>query len=239
MTLPPAAEARIKLPELEPTPPPRGPVTLPHRGTGPSPLPRSATTRDLTAPTDSASLPPAAPAPRSGGDAPRYSRWRSDVSLSARKISFPAQCACCLGPADAQYIALHVRRSGKRVVRTAEYSWAFPYCTSCLRHVREADVRRKLALGVGIAVGVLLLGLGLYVGWYLTLGIVGLIAGLAGWWFVRRVLLSTLAREMFAGCACAGPAVAFDGFYGSVNHFRFANDAYAAAFKAANAQKVV
>lgn len=241
LTLPPAADARVKLPEFQHTPPPARTATLPGRGDAPPPLPRSGgvhTPREIPAPETPVVAAPA-PTPRGEGALPPHARWQAEVSLSARKISFPPQCACCLGPADGQFVALHVRRSGQRVVRTAEYSWAFPYCAACLRHVREAEVRRKLAIGAGIAAGVLLCGLGVFVGWYLTLGVVGLIAGFFTWWLVGRALRGTLAREMLAGCACAGPAVSFDGFYGSVNHFRFANAAYAAAFKVANAQKVV
>ncbi len=89
------------------------------------------------------------------------------VRVSARILNWPDRCACCLGPADAEFDACSTRRTGVRVVRTTTKGWAVPYCSGCLDHVdadeeavrleaeaRAARSRATSTLTVGIVVGV-------------------------------------------------------------------------------------
>jgi hypothetical protein len=48
-----------------------------------------------------------------------------------------------------------------------------------------------------------------------------------------------LQRLLRRTCRCEGPAVEYEGWYGTVHTFYFASEDYAAAFRRANAGKIV
>jgi hypothetical protein len=58
-------------------------------------------------------------------------------------------------------------------------------------------------------------------------------------WIAHRRFMAVVRQTMQPSCACLGPAVRFDGFYGTVQTFSFANPEFAASFAQANAKKIV
>jgi hypothetical protein len=165
----------------------------------------------------------------------RYERWARRVSVSARKLEFPAQCPCCMQAADAEFEA---RVAVVRKRQTA-ISWTFPYCAICLEHARRARWVRYGARALGVVAALVLAGAGYWIGGFIAAAIAGTIAGLAAWLPAERYFLRHVAARMSSSCTCFGPAVRYAEFYGSVHHFDFTNIAYADAFKRANEKKLV
>src|SRR5262245_9141013 len=172
----------------------------------------------------------------SGGQATlRYRSWRQRVSVSARKLEFPSQCPCCMRAADAQLEA-HVAKTRDRQ-NTAV--WTFPYCASCVDHVRKARWMRYGSRALGVVAALLLGAIGYVFGGLVAAGVAAIVAGAAAWIPLERMLLRRVAAGMASSCACYGPAVRVAEFYGSVQHFDFASSSYAEAFRRANEKKLV
>lgn len=161
------------------------------------------------------------------------------LRVSARKLEFPAACPCCGVPADSSFDAQHVRKRGKRVVRSETYAWTFPYCRVCLEHVRRVRGINMFAGGAGFLAIVAGAALGLALGYLLTGAGIGVAAGGAAYWLVRRRRLAAASAEARSSCICAGPAVIYNGFHGTVHEFEFASRAYAETFERENERKVV
>jgi hypothetical protein len=137
--------------------------------------------------------------------------------------------------ADAEYQA-HVAKIRERQNAAV---WAFPYCTMCLGHARRARWTRFGARALGM-IAAIVVGLVTYaIGGVFAAAIASVIAGLATWLPMERVLLRRVAAVMASSCTCYGPAVRYAEFYGSVQHFDFASAAYAEAFRRMNEKKLV
>ena len=74
------------------------------------------------------------------------------LQVSAKILSWPRQCACCGGEANAELRAAASRTTGKRVQHTTTSWWHVPYCNSCLHHKAQYDEASKWA-GRAIAGG--------------------------------------------------------------------------------------
>jgi hypothetical protein len=168
-----------------------------------------------------------------------YSTWRTTIRVSAKKIDQPSQCACCMKHADAQIAATYVRRKGQQIVHTSMHTWMFPYCQACLDHVAQtARVRRRVKAAGWITFMVFLIA-GILVHQWILGAIVALTAGLVSALIAHRRFIPTARTLAQPSCACLGPGVRFDGFYGTVQTFSFANPDFARAFSQVNAKKLV
>src|SRR5689334_21091940 len=127
----------------------------------------------------------------------------------------PPICACCGSPSVRAVPISSVRVEGKRVIRTKTSTWNFPFCDRCCEHDRVWPTASALEV---LVLTVLTCGLYLY-------------------YYVKR---RQRARALCAP-ACAPPrrAVSYLGWHGTVHQFEVASDAFAEAFLAANAKKVV
>ncbi len=162
--------------------------------------------------------------------------WRRNIRVSARKLEFPRVCACCGELPDAVYEARHTRtRAGK----SDTAAWSFPYCQSCLAHVRRVRLGQTLNRAAMMVAG----ALGLFLGWRVGEWLGALLLGggfLTAVWVIGRQLILRSAESLaHAGCACLAPAVAYRGFHGTVHDFAFASESYAARFADANRSKLV
>lgn len=65
------------------------------------------------------------------------------VKVSAVVLHWPTCCVCCCGTADTTLPVSAERESGVKVIRTQSKTWAIPYCTRCLAHMKgPAEVQR-------------------------------------------------------------------------------------------------
>ncbi len=175
---------------------------------------------------------------QSGGSVP-LQRWRRAVRVSARKLEFPPQCACCMGPADTQFAATHERRSGQRRVKVETFSWDFPYCRRCLAHAGQAaTVNRRAALIAVLPTVLALLG-GIATGAYAIGALLGGVLLIVLWVLLRARYMQAARQTATPQCACLSHAVEYQGFHGTLHRFRFASSDYAAAFEAVNEAKLV
>lgn len=149
-----------------------------------------------------------------------------EIQVSARILSAPDPCCCCLGEADSYYEARHTRTTGKKVVRSDTRAWRFPCCSHCRIHVFLASLA-PLPFALGI-----LGSLAMPFTASTALAIVApLLLGLS-------VLLWFLAgARTHEGCARSRAPVVYDGWSGSIHTFRFANREYAELFARQNGQK--
>jgi hypothetical protein len=169
----------------------------------------------------------------------RWDCWQRTIQVSARKLVMPTMCACCLRESIGTTAASHVRLRGFGASRGSEKSWMFPICGACQHHVqagRKVSTRARAAASLAFVIpvaGCSLIGL-----WWVGV-IIGGFAALIAWLVAKALHMKQIASLASPTCACLGPAVRFDGFHGTVQTFRFANEHYASAFEAENASKVV
>lgn len=237
-TLAPHASAKITLPAADSD-------STPHLNTADAPrevrvpiTPAPAPAR----PSPGAATPSIAPAaqkehrvflPTRDRSALRFSANSVRVSVSARKLEFPPSCPCCNRVADMTYDA----PVEKKRDRQESKQWTFPYCGTCLRHVRQARWQRFAARGASVVVAALVAGTGLLLHWMVPAVLVGAAVAAAGWFFGERLLFARLAAQ--PECVCYGPAVKFREYYATEQHFEFANRRYADAFSALNERKLL
>lgn len=164
------------------------------------------------------------------------------VSVSGQIVSVPRQCACCGALPDGELLVSATRTPGKRVVKTDTRTWAFPYCSACLRHVNQwhsADTIMFVGLGLvacGFLAGLCLI---LFHPALMLLGVAASAAGLAG---VIALVLTTKngARSLCkAECVCPARAVGYLGWNGTVQSFSFVSGQYTTAFARGNLKKLV
>lgn len=165
----------------------------------------------------------------------RYAADFTRVSLSARKLEFPSTCPCCKRPADMSYDAVVEKKRDRQNSK----HWTFPYCGTCLRHVRQARWQRYAVRGTSGLIAIAVVGLGFFAGFLIPGAIAGSILGAAGWFLGERLLYGRLADVTQAECACYGPAVRFAEYYATEQHFDFANAAYAEEFVTLNERKLL
>ena len=190
------------------------------------------------------------------------------VDVSARIVTFPDRCACCMGRSD-HYVPCHYTRvRGVRVIRYQVKSWDVPYCTACLdhheaaRHLIELQDRQRNTrqTGVGFLIGGFVAAAVAVLVLISTMTGGGEPAGSLGIFFVGAVLLAVGAAYMgtahyqtpeiehVAGelamllgpyCCARRQAVFYDGWHGTIHTFHFASRDYRDAFIAANRKKVL
>lgn len=174
------------------------------------------------------------------------------VSVSAKQLIFPKQCACCAGKADEKLTVYSTRRTGVRVVREQTHSWNFPYCQSCVYHVQAADAAISydlfaylgfflcvvVCISIGLALqsytdGIAFLVAGVLLG--IVLGILSVI------WATRLDEKQTKRIESMrqSHCVCTKKAISYEGWSGSVQHFYFHSKIYGVRFVLANRAKIV
>jgi hypothetical protein len=169
------------------------------------------------------------------------------VHVSAKRLGIPEGCACCGGRSDTHYRASHTRTKGKRVVRTESHWFDFPYCSSCLKHVRSYD----LAVTLGIFAFVINALGALNVFFTCKVGkLTGLLADLQSLFRYAFVIGFPLAvgaflvgrrayRERGESCCATGAAVVYLGWQGTVQHFIFKSPDYCGRFVSLNRAKIV
>lgn len=163
------------------------------------------------------------------------------VCVSARLISFPASCACCMEAADFERPARASRTTGTRVVRTQARSWNVPWCRACWSHSTTWETGTTLgwlAFASAIVVTIATVWNGptitaepaLVWGLALSVGI-----GIA----MAAILkfLASLGKKK--SCPLTAPAFKYQGWNGSVQYFRIRSERYAIAFMKANYSKLV
>jgi hypothetical protein len=155
------------------------------------------------------------------------------VEVSGQIFSFPRMCACCLGAADT--LTASATRTASR---SDTGTWPFPFCTRCVDHARVWESGRPAGISAFVSGAVL----AVLLGWAtMTLAVVvltsmvAIIAGVAlfAW---RRAGAEALRSP---GCACAGRAVEFLGWEGSIQRFEVLSEAYAAEFLLDNSRKAI
>lgn len=163
----------------------------------------------------------------------RYSANCTRVSVSARKLEFPPSCPCCNRAADMTYDAVVEKKRD----RQENKQWTFPYCGTCLRHVRQARWQRFAARGASVLVAALVACTGLLLNLLIPAVLVGAGVAAAGWFLGERLLFARLAVQ--PECVCYGPAAKFREYYATEQHFEFANRRYADAFTSLNERKLL
>jgi len=224
LSVPATTEARIELPPMSPARPGAREKTAPRSRPGA----RATRTAAIVTEDVRSELAEARPHGFAG-------EWH-EVVVSARKLTLPTMCACCLGPADASWTATLNRRKG---ARETVHHWTFPYCSVCLSHANRAQSGIRFARALAILTGVVL---AVTLPFFLSFIVAELLAVLlvgAVWLGVGALLISRVRRTMSPDCAYPGPAVHFAGLHGSVNRFLFANERFALAFSEANIEKLL
>jgi hypothetical protein len=156
------------------------------------------------------------------------------VDVSAKIVSFPQVCVCCLGPPDRPLVSL---ARGK--------SWSLPHCGRCAMHAatfRSATNVSLMWLAAGGVASVGAMGV-LSIAVSPVLGVsAAVVVGIATFVVAYR---AHEARHAAARAMCSpscgsvvGPA-RFAGWHGHVQTFDFANAHYAARFMAANREKLL
>jgi hypothetical protein len=158
------------------------------------------------------------------------------VDVSAKKLSFPQECACCGASPNSVFVFSAARQKGVRVVRTRTQSWEFPACATCVGHVKAwsaADQSFNSLVVFGSGLALLLMCVNLAAG-ILVFAVFGGIA------FAWRTAGRAGARRRMSG-SCVGTTVPgrYLGWDGTLQQFELANPRYATKFMEANASKLV
>ena len=160
-----------------------------------------------------------------------------EVLVSAKTISVPRRCACCGAASDSEMEVTASRTTGTRVVKTRTNSWAYPYCSRCLGHVKEIESvgAATTACFVGGALCGLIVGLAVSGGVGLGLAVIAFVVGA----ILESQRKSRIRDQLPSECSTAGRAVRYLGWNGTVQVFDFVSAGYAAAFASANRSKLV
>lgn len=160
------------------------------------------------------------------------------VDVSGYRFENPDMCACCGGNPETKMPVTARRKTGKRVVHETTNSYAFPYCTACLEHVKAANT--AIAVTVFI-VAVFLLAAG-YFYFFATISdfaIFMIIGAVVGGAIAYSGLISRAKSLCVSNCSCVGCAVEYLGWDGPVQKFEIASQSYALAFRVDNQKKLV
>ncbi len=177
------------------------------------------------------------------------------IQASARKLSFPLTCPCCLGASDTQLSLTYTRTTGQRVIHNTSRGWEPPYCRACLAHVEAAqDARNALRAArnarTAQLVGAAVLFLIFAAAHVSVIGLLAVAGGIAlAVYAVRHYQGTTLPRAESLwrralalkqpSCCDIDVAIRYNGWYGSVQTFAFKRDEYARSFADLNAAKIV
>jgi|SRR5579863_1041253 len=159
------------------------------------------------------------------------------IDLSGHSFVFPAKCACCGGPADAELAVSAIKTTGKRVVHTKTNVWDVPYCINCVRHVKAVEAAKALAWVLGI----LSVVIGVFLGYAVNSGTGIIMGGLAllGTGMVYANRLSQARSQCGSTCVCVGRAVAYLGWHGTLHQFEVLSAPFARDFMTSNQGKLV
>ena len=161
---------------------------------------------------------------------------RYQIQVSARTVEWPAQCACCNGPAETTLRASTTRTTSRRLVTTIKRHWDVPYCEVCLAHIqkhRSAVSMRKAGIGVALVAGFLATfstEYGLAIGILAALLLAGSISR------SRALEQQAVGMTKPGECVSTAAAVEYLEWYGILHTFVFANAEYLEAFLEANGQ---
>jgi len=125
------------------------------------------------------------------------------VDVSGHLFVFPHDCACCGGTADAELSVSASRSRGSRIVHTEMKTWDVPYCSGCIKHIRNLDnvrLQLKLLAFFSLFLG-LLIGFSLGSYWGAVAGMLALVA--------TALLHRSRLRQLRAECS-AGSCVSID-----------------------------
>ncbi len=164
-----------------------------------------------------------------------------NVSLSARTIHFPNQCACCYGNAETKLRVFSSRTKGSRIVRKETSSWNFPYCHSCLDHVNAWERAKKSGSIALVAGGLLAFLLCLLPSHIVTIP-VAILVFLAGWIVQKKIRQRNQNQALLLcqpHCTCAAAAVSYLGWHGTTQKFFLPSPYFAAHFMALNHSKLL
>lgn len=168
----------------------------------------------------------------------RVTGSRYQLQVSAKLLSWPRRCACCMSEPNTHLRAAASRTTGKRVRTTTTSWWDIPYCTLCLDHKAKFDnapmALLPLAL-LGVFLWVLIASLTGSGG----LGcVLGLAVGLVGIWPYSQALQK--ARDvMKPHCTAEQAAVQYLTWHGTFHTFAFTNRQYLDLFVDANGRKTM
>jgi hypothetical protein len=159
------------------------------------------------------------------------------VKISAQRIDWPSECACCSGSPDTTVTINSTRVTGKRVIHSKTKGWNVPYCHNCVRHANLVKGGDK-AIGSGIGCGFLafiVMGLAAGMTAGFTCAVLCVAAGIG-----VCVALHNAARKLIRPSCCDGRwAAAYHGWYGTIHTFTFKNRVYLDHFQSTNAKKIV
>jgi hypothetical protein len=163
------------------------------------------------------------------------------VQVSARKIELPQMCPCCLGGVDRLRRFRASRTTGVRVTRTTTRWWDFPYCDSCIVHVGCWQGRNSHfgLLGFPALITFFSLVGGISPALVISLFLPASAGLLALAIRHRRRSIQAARTASHLACVTLDNAVEFQGWEGSVQIFRFANECYALDFMKQNRRKLV
>lgn len=160
------------------------------------------------------------------------------LQVSAKILSWPRNCVCCMEEANAQFRAAASRTTGKRVQHTTTSWWDIPYCHACLAHKAKFDSApwafvplALLGIVVWIAVSVAAENQGIGV-------LLGLPIALLGIWPYRKALQNARS-SLRPSCTAEKAAVQYVSWHGSFHTFTFTSRAYLDRFVAANGRKTM
>jgi serine/threonine-protein kinase len=168
-----------------------------------------------------------------------------DVEVEGPRLHWPDRCACCLDPPDGELRVQHTGSDVPLFLFQETRGWNVPYCAPCLRHVGASVAAQGsraggcAPLGAGLVAAI---AAGSYTGSVVEGGLLGLVVWLAARGFSRfragrqRHALRTLLKP---SCVAAGPAAAYNGWFGDVHSFTFLNRDFAQLFRQHNAAQLV
>jgi hypothetical protein len=162
------------------------------------------------------------------------------VQVSARTISMPSKCPCCLEAAESSMSISASRTTGKRVVRTTTRGWNVPYCTVCCKHSEVWDTRFHgffLLLLAPIACTAVSMSSTPDAGGATFLGAVALATILGALIFTSTG--GSARRLCKPTCVGPGRAASYQGWDGTIQSFDFNAPEYAKAFAELNRGKLV
>lgn len=159
----------------------------------------------------------------------------SEVTIPRGGATVWQVCTCCLGKPDSEQTVSYSWEEWRGLSRnTRQLSFAFPICTSCLRHWREYELKRWALFLVPITTSTLIM--------WLTATIIEQphpLMFLTGGTVLNAILLFAASRFLKVGVitsdhACRRRAVAMSCASNELVTFRFKNPLYADAFARAN-----
>gem|GEM_PF-2774204 len=156
------------------------------------------------------------------------------VYVSTDRPNFPDACVCCSGPADTEYQPFQQPR--KMGLPEPVEPLRYPYCTSCVNHLRAAqgvDTAKLVAVNVGVW-GVALPMFANAPTQYLLVA-----PAFAAALYVKAVGRRRTAVQLKEGCGHPLVACRVVWYRRTTYQFSFASERYAGLFREANSAVLV